>query len=156
MQMRRFGKSRDHDRRYKPRPGAYGILVRAGKILLTVQTEPRFEIQLPGGGIDLGESPQQALHREVIEETGWRIGDLRKFGAYRRFTYMEEYDLWAEKICHIYSALPVRAISVPLEPFHFCFWCDPYAALELLESRGDATVLEAYLQFGASALPVRG
>ena len=42
-------------------------------ILATHQAEPVPEFQLPGGGIDRGEHPIAALHREVYEETGWKI-----------------------------------------------------------------------------------
>jgi 8-oxo-dGTP diphosphatase len=35
------------------------------------------EWQLPGGWIEVGESPQQAARREVEEETGLLLGDLR-------------------------------------------------------------------------------
>lgn len=67
-------------------------------MLLTHQDAPEPEVQLPGGGIDPGESPVQALIREVYEETGWRISRPRRLGAYRRFTYMPEYDLWGEDL----------------------------------------------------------
>lgn len=58
------------------------------------------------GGITL-----RALHREVYEETGWTITGARRIGAYRRFTYMPEYDKWAEKLCTIYLARPARRLG---------------------------------------------
>ena len=78
--------------RYRPRPGAYAILMRRGQVLLTHQSRPEPEFQLPGGGIDKGEQVIPALHREVFEETGWRVSGLKRLGAYRRFSYMPEYD----------------------------------------------------------------
>jgi len=39
-----------------------------------------FEWQLPGGWIERGESPQQAARREVGEETGLQLRDLRFVG----------------------------------------------------------------------------
>ena len=36
---------------------------------------------LPGGGMDRGESPEQAARREVEEETGIRLGKLTSFGV---------------------------------------------------------------------------
>jgi 8-oxo-dGTP diphosphatase len=101
---RRYGDAPLAGVRYTRRVGAYAILPRDGALLLTHQEEPGPEVQLPGGGIDPGESPIQALHREVFEETGWRIARPRRLGAFRRFTYMPEYDLWAEKLCLIYVA----------------------------------------------------
>ena len=50
------------------RPAAYGIIVRDSSILLTKQYGM---FHLPGGGIELGESPEQAVIREVREETGF-------------------------------------------------------------------------------------
>ena len=89
----RFGEPPRADVRYRMRPGAYAVLLRKGRMLITYQEDPDDEFQLPGGGIDPGEDPIPALHREVLEETGWRIGSARRMGAFRRFTYMPEYDL---------------------------------------------------------------
>jgi 8-oxo-dGTP pyrophosphatase MutT (NUDIX family) len=38
--------------------------------------------EVPAGGIDDGESPQEAAAREALEETGWRPGPLRRLGSY--------------------------------------------------------------------------
>jgi len=124
--------------RYKHRAGVYAILPLDGKLLLTYQGDPHFEIQLPGGGIDPGEHPLNALHREVFEETGWRIAQPRKLGTFRRFTFMPEYDMWAEKLCHIYLARPVRSHGPPTEPGHMAIWLEPRDAIMELYNDGDA------------------
>ncbi|APX13132.1 NUDIX hydrolase [Tateyamaria omphalii] len=142
--IRRFGAPPDPNRRYKMRPGAYAILQRGPSVLLTFQRQPEPEFQLPGGGIDPGESPIQTLHREVYEETGWHIGSPRKLGAFRRFTYMPEYDLWAEKLCHIYVARPVMRLSEPLEPDHSVVWMDPELAADAVYNDGDRVFLRRY------------
>lgn len=137
----RYGSPPESGRHYRRRPGVYAILWRHGRVLLTHQTDPRPELQLPGGGIDPGESPLQALHREVMEETGWRIAKPRRLGAFRRFTYMPEYNLWAEKLCSVYMALPVRRVAAPTEPGHSAQWLKPEAAADLLGNPGDAAFL---------------
>jgi len=139
--IRRYGKPPQTGRPYGLRAGAYAILARDGMLLLTWQGAPHHELQLPGGGIDPGESPQQALHREVFEETGWKIARLRKLGAFRRFTYMPEYDRFAEKLCHIYLAYPVRRHAAPSEPNHTAVWLSPTDALPLLSNDGDEAFL---------------
>ena len=126
------------------RPGAYAILQRDDELLLTHQAEPEPEFQLPGGGIDPGESPLTALHREVFEETGWCIAKPRRIGAYRRFTYMPEYDLWAEKLCHIYIAYPVRRHGPPSEDGHSEVWSTPTGALEILADAGSRAFLQRW------------
>jgi 8-oxo-dGTP diphosphatase len=128
--------------RYRPRPGIYAVLIRDGSVLLTHQMDPEPEYQLPGGGIDPGEDPIPALHREVMEETGWRIGQVRRLGVFRRFTYMPEYDLWAEKICHIYTARPSLRLGPPSEKGHSAIWAPPHVAVELVGNAGDRMFLE--------------
>ncbi|WP_319825214.1 NUDIX hydrolase [Thalassovita sp.] len=135
--IRRFGQPPRHGQKYIHRPGAYALLPLDGSLLLTHQSEPWPEYQLPGGGIDAGESPTAALHREVYEETGWTISRPRRLGAFRRFTFMPEYDIWAEKLCTIYIAQPVRQIADPSEPGHTALWMPLHRAADLLGNSGD-------------------
>ncbi len=144
--MRRVGEPVKAGIRYRQRPGVYAILHRDREILLTFQAEPLPEFQLPGGGIDRGESPVSALHREVFEETGWSISAPRRLGAFRRFTYMPEYDKWAEKICHVYLARPVLRRGPPSEPGHSAHWLAPEIAVEALGNEGDRMFLAALLR----------
>jgi len=141
----RFGPAPCHDRRYEHRAGVYAILPRDGAVLLTHQALPDDEIQLPGGGIDPGESPIRALHREVFEETGWRIAAPRRFGAFRRFVFMPDYGKWAEKLCIIYVARPVRALGPPAESGHTALWAGAETAARVLGNSGDRHFLKAYL-----------
>ena len=135
--IRRFGEPPQAGRRYVRRPGIYALLPRDGALLLTAQMMPEPDVQLPGGGIDPGEAPIVALHREVYEETGWLIAAPRRIGVFRRFAYMPEYDLWAEKVCHIYTATPTRRIGPPTEPDHEAIWSSPADAARLLGNAGD-------------------
>ena len=132
-----------HD--YRLRPGAYAILIRAGKVLVTFQQQPEPEFQLPGGGIDPGESPIRALHREVFEETGWTIGAPRRLGAYRRFCYMPEYGFWAEKFCSVWLARPILCLGPPSEPGHEAHWLPPGAVARLLPDPGSRHFLRLAL-----------
>ena len=135
--MRRFGEPPERGRRYTLRRGVYAVLPRGGRLLLTHQAEPVPEFQLPGGGIDPGEAPLAALHREVLEETGWTIARPRRLGAFRRFAYMPEYDLWAEKLCEIWLAAPLRRFGPPSEPGHTALWLPAALAVARLANAGD-------------------
>ena len=128
------------------RPGAYAVLMWGGRMLVTHQEAPEPEYQLPGGGIDPGESPLAALHREVFEETGWSIARPRRLGAFRRFAYMPEYDLWAEKLCTIYAATPVRRMGPPTEPGHSAWWMPIDMAVERLGNPGDRHFAAQFLR----------
>ncbi len=54
-----------------------GLIEKSGKYLLLERAKPaRGEMgywELPGGGLDFGESPEAALRREIDEETGLTV-----------------------------------------------------------------------------------
>lgn len=54
------------------RPSARAIIFRNGKILLIYSKKYNY-YKFPGGGIEKGEDPKEALIREVQEESGYRI-----------------------------------------------------------------------------------
>jgi len=135
--IRRFGNPPLKNTAYQNRPGVYALLVRGDDLLLTFQSRPLPEFQLPGGGIDPGESPVTALYREVYEETGWTISRPQRVGAFRRFVYMPEYDIYADKLCTIYIAQPVRRLGPPIEPDHDAVWMPKHDAARILGNSGD-------------------
>lgn len=144
--IRRYGEPVKPGQSYTRRPGVYAILLQGDRILATHQAEPVPEFQLPGGGIARGEQPIPALHREVREETGWKIAVTRHLGAFRRFTYMPEYDLWAEKLCAVYLARPVRRLGPPSEAGHSAVWLPVEEAVTRLGNAGDRAMLAAFLR----------
>ena len=141
--IRRYGEPVKPGQRYRRRPGVYAVLLRGDSILTTFQQAPVPEFQLPGGGIDAGEQPVAALHREVIEETGWKIDVVRRIGAFRRFTYMPEYDLWAEKLCAVDLARPILRLGPPSEAGHTAVWLPVDEAVARLGNPGDRAMLAA-------------
>lgn len=131
---------------YRDRPGAYAILLRGGRLLVTHQERPWPEFQLPGGGIDPGEQTLPALAREVREETGWSVTGLRRLGIYQRFTYMPEYDLWARKLCQVWVGRPALCLGPPAEAGHSAHWMTPAEAARVLASAGDRAFVQRFLE----------
>jgi 8-oxo-dGTP diphosphatase len=142
--MRRIGEPW-LDRPYRARRGAYAVIAGARGLLLVDQAG---ELQLPGGGIDAGESPLQALHREVREETGWRIAAPRRLGAFRRYCWMPEYRVWAHKVQSVYLARAVRRLGPPLEPGHEPVWLPPALAARRLDVEGDREMVRRAIAAG--------
>ncbi len=60
------------------------IIERNKKILLTKRNHEPFKDYwcIPGGHIDFGEEPEQAIKREVKEETNLKVKSLKFFGYY--------------------------------------------------------------------------
>ena len=143
--MRRYQEPPRKGVRYKHRPSAYAILIRDRHMLITHQDAPVPEFQLPGGGIDPGEGASRALHREVIEETGWTIGAVRWITTYRRFVYMPEYDIEVEKICQIFLARPAIRLGPPSEEGHVAIWLPIAEAVDTLSNAADRDVARRFL-----------
>ena len=125
--------------RYGRRPGAYGVVLCGRGLLLTVG--PGGEVQLPGGGIDPGEGPAQALRREALEETGWTVRPLRRIALRRRFDWIEEEARHAEKVMHVLLARALRRSGPPSEPGHMALVLPWEAAAARLAPPGEAALV---------------
>lgn len=143
--MRCYEYPSDKSQYHQPRPGAYGIFMHKGQILLTFQAGIHNQWQFPGGGVDKGESYSQALIREAYEETGWKVTIDRKLTTYRRFIYMPDYDMHAEKICHIYTGRALWRIGNPLEADHSDALLNPNSAIKMLAEPSQVDVLSKFL-----------
>ena len=62
------------------RAACYAVVREPGRVLLTRLRRTGLWA-LPGGGIDIGEHPEDALTREVFEESGFRLTDVRMAGV---------------------------------------------------------------------------
>ena len=144
--MQRIGEPWLPGRPYRDRMGAYAIIVGMDGTLLLV--DERGELQLPGGGIDPGESPVRALHREVMEETGWRIGHPRRIGAFQRFAWLPDYGFWARKVQFVFAARAVRRIGPPTEGWHRPLWVAPVDAVRNLDIAGDRAMVHRAIRSG--------
>jgi ADP-ribose pyrophosphatase YjhB (NUDIX family) len=68
----------------RQRVAAYALIVRDSQVLLA-RLAPHIAFQgwtLPGGGVDHGEHPREALRREIYEETGLHAEPRRLLDVY--------------------------------------------------------------------------
>ncbi len=85
------------------RPGSYVIMTREEE-LVTVRITGWGKYFLPGGGIDEGEHPEEALIRELKEETGYFVADLEKICEAAEFIYSPVAGAYLNKQGIYYSA----------------------------------------------------
>jgi ADP-ribose pyrophosphatase YjhB (NUDIX family) len=66
-----------------PKLDVRGVVFRGDRILLVREREGG-GWSLPGGWVDIGESPAEAVAREVLEESGYRTRPTKLLGLYDR------------------------------------------------------------------------
>lgn len=67
--------------------------------------------ELPGGFVDVGETPEVAGRRELLEETGYAVGDLEYLGIFHKDAYMNA--VW-----HIFLATNCTKVAEPTPEAH--------------------------------------
>ena len=99
------------------------LLLRDGALLLNRcrRKDGRNYYDLPGGGQDLYESREEALRRELLEETGYQVRPLRLAAVgeeiYTDPALRERFPQYTHRLFSIYLAeLVSETQSVPTEP----------------------------------------
>jgi 8-oxo-dGTP diphosphatase len=119
---------------YVPRPGAYG-LVSDGQGRIAVLQTPRGGF-LPGGGIEAGESPEEALRREVREECGFGVTVGERLGEAAEYRCTEGHAFAIRKDCVFFAATlhteTAGETGAATEADHALRWLTPSEAEEQL------------------------
>lgn len=93
-------------------------IVQDGKLLLAeFDDENGLHYNLPGGGVDAGETLYEALRREVHEETNAHLADIERLLLIWEYVPQQQNDKYGErpKVSMLF-ACTLQAGSVPGEP----------------------------------------
>ena len=97
------------------RESVKGILFHQNQILMIMRRDCPVWV-LPGGGIDPGETPEEAVVREFEEETGLKVSIIRKIAKYEPLNRLT-------KVTHFYEvALGGGRIAVQQETRSIAFF----------------------------------
>ena len=136
------------------RPAAFAVIEREG-LLALVRVEQRrrgIVFDLPGGGIDPGETAAEAAVRECGEEAGLKVAlDADPF------VHADHYFLHNDGVVRntrgaFFSGRVVAPdASLKVEDDHFLVWMTPLEAIERLDRPSHAWAVAAWLRLRARA-----
>ena len=124
--MKYIGK-KDENVEYRKRPGAYAIIVNKNddKIgIVKVITDEGVENFYVGGGIEEGETKLEALKREMIEEAGYTIKNIKELEEVGSYIFAEDHG-YIEVIASVYIAEFDKKVAEPIEKDHNVIWVKP-------------------------------
>jgi len=136
------------------RPSARCIAVKNGKVAMVHSVKYNY-YKFPGGGIEAGERPEDALIRETREEAGLTVlpGSIREFGLVRRVqkSYSPGSDYFVQDNYYYLCATDEHPAAQELDNYEadegFTLeWINPAAAVSVNRAPGhgpkDQTMLE--------------
>lgn len=96
------------------RPSAYGIILDDDKAVF-MENKSNGKLWFPGGGVEIGETLEDALKREIMEETGLKVevGEMILFKE--NFFYYEPLDeAYHAFLFFLYAKLEINNFLIPL------------------------------------------
>ena len=128
---------------YGERSSAYGIAVNAaGRVLVCRRS--RGHILLPGGGLHEGETPRQAVVREVGEETAHRVCDATPIGCARQYHSHRISKPPVNKFCHFFAIDVVHDPLLLSEDDHQAVWLSAHDLVASLTFESHRWALERH------------
>jgi 8-oxo-dGTP diphosphatase len=96
------------------RVSVYAVVVREGSVLIIKnRTERLFDI--PGGGVEIGETIKDALKREALEEAGAVVEPRNLVDINESYFYSRSQDKYFQSIQLFYKADLIGELGQPIE-----------------------------------------
>jgi 8-oxo-dGTP diphosphatase len=100
------------------RIGVFAVIFERGRVLLALRRDIGWW-NLPGGGLEIGETVEEAVVREVREETGLEVAVDRLIGVYSK---PQKQEIVLSFLCHV-----IGGQLTTTEESRACQYFDPHA-----------------------------
>lgn len=155
MNIPQFGQP-DPGRDYPDRPAAFVIVEREGRIAVARVSFAGGggRLDLPGGGIDAGETAEQAAARECGEEVGLQVAIEAEVTRADHYFTNEDDSCVNTRGVFFAARLLAAAPQLKIEDDHALEWMTPHDALAALDREAHVWAMAAWLRRGRTfALP---
>ena len=133
---------------YRKRPGAYAIIVNKNDdkigIVKKIIDEGTENFYL-GGGIEEGETKLEALRREMIEEAGYTIKNIKELEEVGQFIFVEDKG-YIEVIASVYIAELDKKVAEPIEKDHNLIWVKPEEYIDKMFREWQTYIMAKFIE----------
>lgn len=131
------------DSKYDFRETCFGICEKNGLLLLTKNTKKN-EIAMVGGGLEKGETHEDCLKREFLEESGYTIESIDEFCTIDCF-WLAGGERPMESLANFYIVKLSDNVVVPIEEGHEPIWVPVDEVEDLLPLPYHKEAIKQYL-----------
>lgn len=131
---------------YAPRVGGYGLLARDGLLACVRIGYGPYEYDFPGGAVDPGETPEQAVVREFGEETGLAVEVVRPITDLKHYFIHEDGTAYNNHAHFFEVALIGEKPEARCEADHELVWLNNLQVITSLKNEGYVWALVTWLR----------
>lgn len=139
-----FGEKKDIT--YTTRVGVYVVILDTKKEKIILVQAPNGAYFLPGGEIEKGETKEEALKRELLEELGYAVTNPTYLGVADEYFHSNHRQTDYYNPGYFYGSQTYQALFAPLEDFNHLAWFSIPEAIHHLKRGSHKWAVEQFIK----------